>query len=612
MSVNVESRKNIVVRPQTRGVIFYAFLALLLAVALAGCTSGTPPAAEPSKVPDEQPEATPVAAGPAEVPRERTVIYGWQEDDKIVTWDTFNPYIPGVNFSDGRAIIYEPMAYWNPFADEEIMWMAESYEYNDDFTELTVNLRPGIKFSDGMPLTSEDVVFTINTARELGDLVNNGGALQASVKDAVATTEQTFVITMNQPEPRFFWDFFTGQWCCSTLVIMPKHILEGKDWSTFTFFDLDKGWPVGTGPMKVAFASQSEQFFDRRDDWWAVEAGLTDPLEVERYIYQALGSDQTRITELLTSNQIDVAELNPATVGGAMQSSDALTSHTGSSPPYCYTDHWVQTLWLNHNQPPFDNVDVRWGISYLIDRQQIVDVGFGGNSIVTEVPWPPFSGLLEYTDHISDLLEQYPSSEYNPDKAAERLKKAGYEKNADGMWVDSNGETLKLTLQAWDAWTGPGQVLVEQLDRGGIDAEFTMPPDAWDQYGAGTYTAFPAGNAGARKDPYGGLVNFITDGAGGTGWSNAEYDAIMEEMAQTSPNTAAPRVKELTHDAMAIFLEELPALPIAHWMHCYPMNQTYWSGWPSVDNAVDGNYMNVMPAFATFPVVLMHLTPSNP
>ncbi len=74
----------------------------------------------------------------------------------------FNMYGPGEN-RDGTGLIqmvYEYFFHYNKLTDEYIPWLAEGYEYNDDFTSITVRLRPEVTWNDGEPFTADDVVFT--------------------------------------------------------------------------------------------------------------------------------------------------------------------------------------------------------------------------------------------------------------------------------------------------------------------------------------------------------------------------------------------------------------------------------------------------------------------
>ena len=64
-------------------------------------------------------------------------------------------------------------------------------------------------------------------------------------------------------------------------------------------------------------------------------------------------------------------------------------------------------------------------------------------------------------------------------------------------------------------------------------------------------------------------------------WHNDEYDGIVDEMAVTSPDDKPDAIMDQWLRAMAIWLPNLPDIPIQEWYHRIPMNQTYWTGWPT-------------------------------
>ena len=144
------------------------------------------------------------------------------------------------------------------------MWLAESYEFAPDFKRLTIKTRPGINWSDGMPFSAEDVAYTLNTLRDLGPKVRWGVDVQQAVKKATATDANTVVVDFKIPSPRFFF-FMTYKYDIGVYIV-PKHIFDGQDWTTFKHFDIAKGWPVTTGPWQVVDASPQQKVFDRRAD----------------------------------------------------------------------------------------------------------------------------------------------------------------------------------------------------------------------------------------------------------------------------------------------------------------------------------------------------------
>ena len=208
----------------------------------------------------------------------------WVAGAKVSLWTmscgTPTPSAPTTRI--GANIMYEPLAFYSAFADEELLWLAESYSYNDDFTELTIKTRPGIEWSDGVPFSAEDVAFTLTTLTEIGSDVRWGVDVQQFVESAEAVDENTVVVKLKVPAPRFF--YFMSYKYDIGVYIVPKHIFEGQDWTTFKAFDLEKGWPVTTGPFKVVAASPEQKVYDRRDTWWAAEQGLAPMPEMERIV----------------------------------------------------------------------------------------------------------------------------------------------------------------------------------------------------------------------------------------------------------------------------------------------------------------------------------------
>jgi peptide/nickel transport system substrate-binding protein len=525
--------------------------------------------------------------------------------------------VVGGDFQQGVNIMYEGMAYWNAFDNKTTMWQAESYEYNADFTELTIKLRPEVMWSDGVAFTADDVVYTVNHLRDIAPAVRFSTEVKQFTKEAVKVDDHTVLIKMTQPDPRYFWRFFTWRWDSTPYPIMPQHIFEGQDWSTFGNFDIAKGWPVTTGPLKLVFSSPERKIWDRQDDWWAVEAGLTTGLKMERVINVPTGGTPTVLTELMVTNQIDITHLGADTARVAVGKNPKITTHSGRQAPYGYTDWWPQSLWINYTVPPFDNPDVRWCISYSIDRQNMIDIAWEGNNAPNPLPYPPYAGLLKYTDSVKDLLATYNTNEFNLDKAAERCQKAGYTKGADEMWTNASGEKITIPLMSWLQWDAGSQVLTEQLKQNGFDASFSDPPDAWSQFTEGDYVAFPAGHAGSLQEPYDAMNLYRCPDASSSyqvanysKWCNPEFDKLVDEMSLVDPSNFEANAA-VFHKMMELWLPALPDLPLYNWMHNFGMNETYWTNWPTVDNTKDGEYINEASQLLGFLFVLTHLEPTG-
>ena len=275
-----------------------------------------------------------VAAGQIkDVPRNRTLVtVRGGTEGKHTEYNLWSPYVIGSNPQLGGNIIYEPLAFYSAFADKTIMWLAESYKYSPDFKELTVKTRPGITWSDGKPFSAEDVAYSLNTLNELGGKVKWGKDVQEVLESAAVVDPNTTLLKFKVPSPRFFNHMLSYKYDIG-LHIVPKHIFEGQDWQKFTAFDLDKGYPVTTGPWKVVNVSPTQKVMDRRDSWWGVAAGVGKLPEVERIVLLPDTGEQ-QLAQGLISNAVDFSTgLQVATFPTVFKGNPKIITFTGRELP---------------------------------------------------------------------------------------------------------------------------------------------------------------------------------------------------------------------------------------------------------------------------------------
>jgi peptide/nickel transport system substrate-binding protein len=568
----------------------------------------TKPAAEPTK-----PAAAPAGAAPAQKPRNRTLFLMWSgREGKYVDHELWNGYAVGANHQNGLGILHEPVAYYSAFADKEILWLAESYKYSPDFKELTIKTRSGITWSDGTPFSANDVAFTLEGLKRQGAKVRWGNDVQLYVDSATATDANTVLVKFKVPAPRFF-RFLTYKFDIGVYII-PKHIFEKEDdWSKFQNFDLAKGLPLTTGPWKVVFASPDQKVIDRRDDWWAVKAGLAQLPKVERIVYLPF-AQETSTAQALITNQVDCSlDLRPNTMKTVLAQNPKIITHVGKDVPYGYVDWWPTSLYLNNEKEPWNDKDVRWAISYFIDRKQVVEVGYGGAGTISKLPMPTYKPLLPYFDVVKDLLEKYDTTKFDPAAGNEILTKKGWKKEGN-LYKDAKGNPVKLEIGGFNIFNDIGPVITEQLKRQGIDATYITPPDMFDRFSKGEYSGMLFGHGGSVSDPYDTLRLYQSASAALPGshavnfsrWKNADYDKIVDQV-YTTPMDDQKKLLDLFRQAMQVWLPELPDVQITEWYHRIPMNTTYWTGWPTKDDPyVNGAFWHL-----TFQLILNRLTPTQ-
>jgi peptide/nickel transport system substrate-binding protein len=558
------------------------------------------------------------AIGLKQVPRERTYVMSFH--GFAGAWadaGVCNPYAIGYHYQYGLNSALEPLEYYSAFADEYTPWLATGHEYNDDFTELTVHIREGAEWSDGEPFTAEDVAYTMNMLIDYAPALRYSAQVNEWVNEVEAVDDYTVKITFNSPKPRF-WDDLMVYKYDEGIHWVPEHIFKDvEDVTTFAFCDPEKGWPVVTGMYEPVSFTHTQLVMDRRDDWWAAKTGFAELPEVERIIGLPEGGND-KLVHLLINNQLDTSrDLPPGEILAIWDQNPAVVTHT-PDVPYGYISYWTIVIGFNDMEEPWSNPDIRWAISYAIDRQQAIDVAYGGAGLATKLPMPDYPGLRPYADSIADILEEYDTNEFNLEKSAALMEKNGYVKDSEGFW-SKDGERLTFELGgALELFGDIGPVVAEQLRRAGFDTEYINPPDHWARIGTGEPTSyvFFVGNPGSvGGDPFATMLLYHELLAQPTGeqgwpnvwrWQNEEYSAIVDEMSALP--LGHPDTVDLYREAMEIWLPDLPSVPFIQWIHRMPMNTTYWTGWPTEDDP----YVNGAVWQLTHPMTLRRLEAVQP
>ena len=242
--------------------------------------------------------------GLRQVPRNRTLIVDCAENNtcggQIQDYNTFNPFVPGGISRIGYQFLYEPLYFFNGYkADAEpLPWIATGHQFNADYTEVVVDIRPGVEWSDGQPWTAHDFVFTVNMLKEHAPNLVFSTDMETWVQEALALDSLTAKIVLKSPNPRFLFSYFTHNHG-NGVPIVPKHIWEGQDPLRFANYDLASGWPVVTGPYRIALSEPAQRIWDLRPDWWAAKIGFHALPQVERLIFLPYMEEHQRVQNLL-------------------------------------------------------------------------------------------------------------------------------------------------------------------------------------------------------------------------------------------------------------------------------------------------------------------------
>jgi len=544
---------------------------------------------------------TVVKKGP--IQRSDTFIVGAFGDQFAVT-DNFNPYSlggSGLLWAGVHQGAIESLFYWNSETGEIPGWQAEGFDFSSDFKEFTITLREGIKWSDGMPFSADDMVFTINMLKENAPTLQFSADVKERVAMARVIDSNTVKITLNDSNPRYIYD----QWMSiyNSVYVLPKHIWEGKDPLTFENYDPDKGWPVFTGPYRFFQGMATEMTWELRDDWWAVETGFKPLPSVRRMSFIPTSGEDISAAALI-SGQVDyVAGLGKGVMETVLKKNPKIVSfadETGGGRgygAYAWIDPCPRFLGFNSMAEPFDDPDIRWAINYAIKKDDVVNIALEGTTWVSWHLLPEYKGLMKYIKDNEDLLETYPVNEFSLEKSAALMVGKGYAKDSDGFW-SKDGKRLSFVVEAAGEFTKPAPLLTQNLRDAGFEADFKFPQGAAyvDLLSSGKAEVFT--NIGcAFQDPHRMFDQFhkrfaapigeVIRGLGhraeqSTRWSHDEYSTIVDEMARTFPTD--PKMNGLVRSAFEILLEELPIIPMFQATFTFAANTEYWTNYPTATN----------------------------
>lgn len=536
------------------------------------------------------------------------------------TGDIGNVYITASDafVSDGiEELVSEPLFYQNYETGKDMPWLGTSFAYSNDYKTLTIDLRSDAYWSDGVPFTSADVVFTMDQIIRDKTTPWRAANIQANVASIKALGKYAVQLTLKAPNPRFIYTDMSAYVYTSNFTPLPAHIFQGQNFNTFSDFDLAKGWPVFTGPYKVSSVGPESVTLVRNNNWWAVKAGLAKLPAPEEVIYTNPGSEDSAVSGL-ERNQFDYVGEGGITTAGyvtAKQDNPKLQNWNGELG---YTDPCPFTLTINTNEAPWNSADMRWALSYAINKTQFAALlNAPGPATPAATPFPTYPALNALLQANSSLLKQYPTDLYSLADEAKILQSQGY-KLQGGKWIGADGKPLSVSISIFSPsilgslWGTASQLLQQQLAKAGITA--TMQPGDWNVLAAAqgtnghpTFGAQTWFECGSVTDPWA-TLNLFSNSASSANpphWTDPTYDSTVAAMGEVPPGS--PKIGTLFHTALQQYLQQLPVIPLAQRPDNIVTNTTYWTGWPTASNP----YIQPPPWCMFFEQVVIHLKPAQ-
>ncbi|MGQ9748128.1 MAG: ABC transporter substrate-binding protein, partial [Candidatus Caldatribacteriaceae bacterium] len=327
---------------------------------------------------------------PAGIPREETLIAD-QLTGRVGTPNNFNLW-SGWRWQDRglQQLSMEPL--WTvDYATGEIIpgLAAEFPKYNQDFTEMTIKLREGVYWSDGVPLSADDVVFTVDLHVKNPNLLYHG-PMAEFVEKVDKVDDFTVVVKLKGSNSRFHTHFL-DRWGC--LRIMPKHVFEKvEDPITFEFNP-----PVGCGPyvLKDYDPAGFWTLWERRNDWERTPTGMLYGEPKPKYVlFQAFESEESRILAQLR-HELDMAQHTPEGLRVVLEKSDTVRAWRRDWPWVVNIDPCITGIMFNNLVEPYNNREVRWALVLAIDIVDYMAIAFDLMAPVSPIHLPPVPAYVE-------------------------------------------------------------------------------------------------------------------------------------------------------------------------------------------------------------------------
>jgi len=563
-------------------------LVLLVSLALAGCTTPTPQVVvqtvevekEVIKTQEVQVivEATPAPSAEA-YPRNETLYTTGVQWGPPSNWNPWN----GGGYSIGSVgLIYETLFIYDPLTDTFSPWLAESAEWTDD-TTWHVKLREGLTWTDGTPLTADDVKFTMeladpNGAYKVGLAFQNMWKSLNSI-DKIDDLNLDFKFKENPPYQE------VGFYFMYQVPIVPKHLWEGMSTEDITGGANEN--PVGSGMYLAELMDQDRAVLVRNDNWWGIKVFGKSP--APKYIVDIVVPSNNVGLGLVLQGGIDLDNNFLPGVASLVKGGYGIKTYYPDAP-YMIPANTVQLI-FNLKKPPMDDLNFRKAMAYAINVDDIVQNDYAG-LVKASDPTGLMPSWEKYVDQ--DVVKELGWS-YDPEKAKQILADAGY-KDVDGdnflEAPDGSKIDLKITCPSgWTDWMAAIQIISRNAETIGLKLTPEYPDyGGWlDSLLKGTLDMSIRNEAQLSSTVYSyymwifqhPLETIETAQWGNYGrYENQEAFDLVDQLDRVKVGDDEA-IKAITSELQRITLTDLPTIPLWYNGLWAQMSDKVWTNWPS-------------------------------
>ena len=500
----------------------------------------------------------------------------------------FNPFVQSsaAALLGATSLIYEPLLQTNAIKPGQYYnWLATGYSWSNGGKSITFTIRPGVKWSDGTPMTAADVAFTFNMLKKYPDVNTTGLAVKG-----VSSSGNHVTLSFATPQ------YANLQNIAGQTYIVPQAVWS-KVGDPGKYADPD---PVGTGPYGVSQFSSQGITLKANPTYWAGKPA------VGTVQFPTYASANTALSALQT-DQLHWA-------GNFIPGVQQVFVNGHSNHHVWFTPIQTNSLMPNLTKFPTNQLAVRKAISMAIDRTALSEQAEGG----IEPPVSNASGLTLpiFQQFLHPSVANMTLNAHSDIAGAKQvLQQAGYVMGSDGLFRTKSGQKLSIDItnpSSFSDYATGDQMIAGWLRKAGIDARFVgQSVTAWSSDIASGNFQLTSHWSQTSVSPYQLYNNWLnsalaTNNAAGNfeRLKDPNVDAQLNKLAQANSVSAQQADVAPIEQYVA---QNMPIIPTVYGVVFDEYNTSKFTGWPSETDP----YESGSPNAPTNEVVILRLRPAS-
>ncbi len=556
-----------------------------------------------------------VDASSGNLPRNQTLYWAGLQWGSINGW---NPISDDMNNGmavsrqayGSRSIMFETLYMFNFMDGSLVPFLADGAPvWNAARTEVTVKIKSAAKWSDGTPVTANDVAYTWATSLKVGNTAGNSNKpyiASVEAKDARTLVIKAALTSNGKAKNPLMIDNYLAQEYVAQKAWLQK--LESRNGGDATKMKTDAAEDVPySGAYGPYFADDQKVVLVRNEGYWGKDSSMWGKLPAPKYAVHTIYADNAAGEVAFKAGEVDVCQQFIPNIQNLWLRDNLPISTYMENAPYGVSGS-LPTCYFNLDIPGLDNVNVRKAIAMAVDYDAIIANAMTNQSpTFDQVPrstMNPTPGEQSLYNQKEVASLQWAGNDVAGAKAL--LDKAGI-KDTDGDGIrELNGKKLSFNAccpNGWSDWMAAIEIVAAAGDKIGIEIVSEFPE--WSVY----QTVVTA----AKQDQYE-ILMMWSDGSSPTmPWNrvrqlmSSEYNGIegnwsgnwghysnsrVDEIIAAIPGTTDPaQLKALYTEANKIYLTDVPSFTLMYRPNCFhAVNESVWTNF-----AESGDGKNIPP-----------------